>query len=324
MRMVLAAGVLFMGCAGSSTSDGGASPPAPGHFTFSVGDRVFRMEARVGASRQDVSAALERFGTGTRDRWLIASVDGAHLVLSTDRLACSLGECLAIAPADLSTLTLVTPGGMEVSLEGTPAVSTAGDAVIYPSQEGPHETDLWLTRKSGLGWGAATLLTAASSAAYNSMPALRFDGQRVLFDCGMQPYPESGGNDACQVNLDTSGFQVLARSTSLPNARFDFVQFPHDSVDGVLLQGSWPIGADSPETVWLFPASGAPVDIGRNFSNAVSPCGLRDGRFGLLWLARPENTAGLHELTLVARDGTLLGVLTPDVDVADIGIGCSD
>jgi len=285
---------------------------------------VYRIDARVGASPQDVSAQLTRFGAGTRDRWLIPSVNGAFLVLSTDRLTCSMGECLAIAPSDLSTLALVTPAGTELSIEGTPAVSNTGDAVVYPSQDGPHDVDLWLTKKTGSSWGAATLLTGASSAAYNNMPALTFDGQRVLFDCGSQPYPESGGNDACEVRLDGSGFRVVVRSTALPNARYDFVQFPHDSLDGVLFQGSWPIGAESPESIWLLPASGAPTAVGGTFTNAVSPCGLRDGRFGLLWLARAGNTAGVHELTLVARDGSLLGVLTPDVDVTDIGIGCSD
>ena len=67
-----------------------------------------------------------------------------------------------------------------------------------------------------------------------------------------------------------------------------------------------------------------PEPIGANFTNAVSPCGLRDGRFGLLWLDGPDNRAGLHELTLVAADGTLIAVLTPGIDVLDVGIGCAD
>ncbi len=324
--------VVGLGCGSTSTNDagtgggsgGGNGSTGAGHFTYGVGDKVFRIEAHVGASPQDVSAALARFGAGTRDRWLVPSVNGAHLVLSTDRLPCSMGECLTVTTADLSSLTLVTPGGTELAIEGTPAISNAGDAVIYPSQDGPHEVDLWVTRKSGATWGTATLLTGSSSAAYNNMPALTFDGQRVLFDCGSQPYPESGGNDACEVRLDGTGFRVVARPTSLPSSRQDFVQFPHDSLDGVLFQGTWPIGAEAPETVWLISPGGAPTAIGRELANAVSPCGLRDGRWGVLWLSRPANPAGVHELTLMARDGTVIGPLTPNVDVADIGIGCSD
>ncbi|MFZ5440717.1 MAG: hypothetical protein ACOZQL_11970 [Myxococcota bacterium] len=323
VALLASLGILACGSNRAPGTDGGTSSGA-GHFTYTFGDRVYRVEARVGATPEDVSAALARFGAGTRDRWLIPSHDGAWLVVSTDRLACSLGECLAIAPANVSSLALVTPGGAEVAVEGTPAVSNDGQTVVYASSDGPHELDLWQTKKAGSTWGAAVLLTGSSMAAYNNMPALTFDGQRVLFDCGAEPYPESGGNDACEVRLDGSGFRVLVRPSTLPGTRENFVQFPHDSLDGVLFQGSWPIAAETPETIWLLPASGAPTPLGRSFSNAVSPCGLRDGRWGLLWLSRPGNASGAHELSLAARDGALLGTLTPGVDVSDIGIGCSD
>ncbi len=318
--------LVLVGCgSASSSADGGPIvSTGAGHFTYGFDDKVFRIDARAGATPENVSTALARFGAGTRDRWLIPSLDGAWLVLSTDRLSCSLGECLAIAPRDLSSLSLVSPGGMEQSIEGTPAVDTTGSLIVYPSREGPHENDLWVTRKTGSTWGAPVLITGSSTAQWNNMPALSFDQQRVLFDCGADTYPESGNNDACEVKLDGSGFRVLARPSTLPNTRENFVQFPHDSLDGVLLQGSWPIAGSSPETIWLLPATGAPTPVARTFENAVSPCGLRDGRFGLLWLGRMGNAAGKHELTLAGRDGALISVLTPNLDVSDIGIGCSD
>lgn len=319
-RLWAFAAAVLSGCGGSASKDDGGS----GHFTYTFEDRVYRVEARVGATPENVSTALSRFGTPTRERWLIPSLDGAWLVLSTDRLSCSLGECLAITPRDLSSLALVTPGGVEQAIEGTPAVTRSGDAVVFSSSEGPHEVDLWLTRRSGGTWQAATLLTGSSSAAYNNMPALTFDEQRVLFDCGAETYPESGGNDACEVKLDGTGFRVLVQPSTLPGIRENFVQFAHDSLDGVLFQGSWPIDGETPETIWLLPASGAPTAFGKAFSNSVSPCGLRDGRWGMLWLERPGNASGAHELTLAARDGSLIGSLTPGVDVTDIGIGCSD
>lgn len=326
-------------CSGGAPSDAGADAapidaapidaatgtPRAGHFTYAVESRVFRIEARVGAVAEDVSAALERFGAGTRDRWLAPSPDATHLALSTDRLACSLGECLAVAPWDLSSIALVKPAGAEVSLQGIPAVLSAGSAVVYPSQEGPHEVDLWITRRGADGsWGAATLLTGGSTYAHNNMPALSFDERRVLFDCGTEPYPESGGNHACEVGLDGGGFRVVARPDALAGSRNDYLQFPHDSLDGVLVQGSWPVAGETPEIIWLVPAAGAPTPLGRMLDNSVSPCGLRDGRFGVLWLGRPGNASGAHELTLVARDGAPLGALTPGVDVSDIGVGCSD
>lgn len=310
------------GLADAVLADAGSGSGA--YFTYTFADRVYRVEARVGAPPEDLSARLERFGPGTRDRWLVPSVSGAWLVLSTDRLSCpSVGECLAVAPRDLASLEAVRPGGDEVAVVGTPAVGDAGDLLIYAAGGGPHAVDLWATRRGASDWGAAVLLTASSSRAYNGSPALGLDGLRVLFDCGASAYPEDGDNDACEVGVDGTGFRVLVGPTTLPDAREAFVQFPHDGVDGVLFQASWPIGPESPETIWLLPtAGGAPTPIGRSLSNAVSPCGLRDGRWGALWLGRPENTAGAHELTLLARDGSIAGVLTPGIDVTDIGIGC--
>ncbi|MBL8950336.1 MAG: hypothetical protein JNK82_06145 [Myxococcaceae bacterium] len=313
------------GCSGGSAVDGGTGGSGgTGQFTYTFEDRVYRVEARVGAMPENVSTRLNGFGMGARDRWLTPSVDGAWLVLSTDRISCSMGECLTVAPRDLSTLTLVAPGGTEVSLEGHAAINAAGDTIVYPSGGGPHTVDLWLTKKSGMTWQPATLLTGSSTAAFNNMPALSLDGQRVLFDCGTTRDAETGVTDACEVQLDGSGLRVVARPTTLANGRNTFVQFPHDSVDGVLFQGSWPIGAETPETIWLQGKSGAPTPIGSALTNAVSPCGLRDGRWGVLWLSRPGNTTGAHELSLMARDGGVLGALTPGVDVQDIGIGCSD
>jgi hypothetical protein len=71
------------------------------------------------------------------------------------------------------------------------------------------------------------------------------------------------------------------------------------------------------------PSSGGPLQpIGHLLNNAVSPCGLRDGRFGALWLTRPDAPVSNHEIVLMTRDGAIEAVLTPGVDVNDIGIGC--
>lgn len=327
MRFMGWVALLVAGCSGGgSAGDAGtdAGGAGAGRFTYGVQKKVYRIEARVGASPENVSAAFEKFGTGTDDRWLVPSHNGAHLAVSTDRLNCSMGECLASGPGDLSALKLVLAGGTEVVLEGIPAISNTGDTIVYPSQGGPHMRDLFVTKKTGADWSAPTLLTASSSYPFNNMPGLTFDQNRVLFDCGMTPYPEGGVNDACEVALDGSGFRVVVQSTTLPNSRQMHVQFPRDSVDGVLFESAWPLDGGSPETVWLRAGTSTPTPIGRHFNNAVSPCGLRDGRFGVLWLGRPGNTAGAHELSLASRDGTVLGALTPGVDVDDIGIGCSD
>jgi hypothetical protein len=41
-------------------------------------------------------------------------------------------------------------------------------------------------------------------------------------------------------------------------------------------------------------------------------------------LGRSGNADGKHELTLMRRSGEIEGVLTPNIDVLDVGIGCGD
>ena len=93
--------------------------------------------------------------------------------------------------------------------------------------------------------------------------------------------------------------------------------------DGKLVfEGSWPIGAgEPPETLWSRQDDADPEPaVSRTLDNTVSPCVLGDGAIVALWLGRPGGS-GVHELTWV--DGSEPVTLTPDVDVADIGIGCT-
>jgi hypothetical protein len=301
---------------------GATDPDKPLHAYYVDGDDLFRVEARAGAAPVNISSALDLLSTGTRDRFASPSLDGAWFAIVSDRGGCA-GECLIRVSGDLKTLALVRPGGIDAYVEGMTAMSPNGNTIVYPSSDGPHEIDLYRTDLADGNWSAPILLTAASTYGYNNMPAMTHDGTRVIFDCGAERYPESGATDACEVALDGSGFRKVVGPDALASARYDKVQFPHAGPDGLLFESSWPVDGDSPEIVWLLPkAGGDPVPIGKAFPNSVSPCALPDGRFFVLWLGRSGNDDGAHELTLVARDGTLISVLTPDVDVDDIGIGC--
>lgn len=307
------------GCAAS-----GALPAVTGHAYYAVGDEVFRIEATAGAAPENVSAVLSAVAPGGRDRFVSASGNGAWIVMSSEKAGCG-GECLARVPGDLSAVEPVLAGGAEVYVEGGSAIDDTGDRIVFSAKGGPHEVDLWLTERSGGAWGAPALLTDASTYTFNNMPAMNREGTHVVFDCGQNPYPEDGANDACEVARDGTGFRRVVGPDTLPDARFDKVQNPHPGPDGLLFEASWPVDGDSPELIWRLPTCGGePAPIGRAFPNAVSPCALADGRFVFLWLGRPGNAAGVHELTLADRDGALVTVLTPDVDVADIGLGCSD
>jgi hypothetical protein len=206
--------------------------------------------------------------------------------------------------------------------EGISAITDDGGTVVFASQGGPHAVDLFATTRTAEGWGEAVLLTSDSPYAYNNMPAITPEGGAVTFDCGSEPYPESGGNDACRVALDGAGFTRLLGPDALPDGRNNYVQNPHEGPAGLFFEGSWPVGDTTPETIWTLPSGASTPEPFGAFDNAVSPCALPDGRVALLWLG--GNDGGRHEIVVAEADGSGVVEITPGVDVDDIGFGCGE
>lgn len=300
---------------------GGGTPGAAGggHVTWTYGDDIFRAAVEEGAEIENVSKLL---GPGSRDRLLTQSGNGDWMVFSGERFDCG-GECLVRVSWDLTEGEAVKAGGSDVYVEGVSAVTDDGNTIVFSSKDGPHPVDLYATTRSDAGWSERVLLTADSSYAYNNMPSLGADGASVVFDCGSEPYPESGGNDACRVNLDGTGFTRLVGPDALPEARNDYVQNPHEGPNGLYFESSWTIEGNNPETIWFIPTGGStPEPFNGRFENAVGPCALPDGRVAMLWLG--GNDGGRHELVVASEDGATEIQLTPGVDVSDIGIGCGE
>ena len=299
-----------------------------GHFYYTYNDQIFRIAAQSGAVTENLSQALDsRYGaSGALDRRINASANGDWMLFEGKRFGCD--GCLIRVNKDLSAGEPVKPAGNEIFLEGLAAINATGDVVVYAASGGTgHNTyDLYKTTRSASGWGSPVLLTSGSTDAYNNMPSLSFDGARVSFDCGQQRDPESGNNAACQVGIDGADFAKLVTYQTVAGAGNKYVQNPRIGIDGVIFEAVWPIAnLGKPEVVWLLPnGSNTPTPIGQHLESAVAPCPLRDGRFGVLWLAGTGNAAGRHEMAIVNRDGTHPVSLTPGVDVVDAGIGCSD
>lgn len=290
-----------------------------GHLTWTYGDEVFRAAAEEGAETENVSRLL---GGGGRDRLLTVSPNGEWMTMSAERFDCA-GECLVRVSWDLASGEAVKAGGSDVYVNGISAITDDGNTIVYSSSGGPHDVDLWATTRSDSGWSAPLLLTGDSGYAYNNMPALGTDGASVTFDCGVEPYPESGGNDACKVQIDGTGFTRLIGPDALPDARNSYVQNPHEGPAGLFFESSWPIDGQNPETIWMLPTGeSTPVPLGARYENAVAPCALPDGRVAMLWLGGNDN--GYHELVVSEADGSASFSLTPGVDVTDIGIGCGE
>jgi hypothetical protein len=284
---------------------------------------VYRLAAQEGATPEDISLALDAIAPGVEDEWLNVAHNGAWLLISTDRFdpGCAGWPCLALMSPDLTQVEVIRVGGEFVHPSGFGAVGPSGDVIVYPAGGGPHELDLWsLLRFDGV-WTGPTLLTAESPYAWNSQPAIGWGDSLALFDCGDEPYG-AAGTAICEVAVDGSGFAVMFAPDRLPgtNVALHHASYvpPVPGLPGrIVFESSW-----NGEQVWQAERGGEIAVINAAFTNDNSPCVLPDGRIVSLWLNRPENPAGYHEIKVMSPDGSAYYMALTGVDVLDGGIGC--
>lgn len=295
--------------------------PAENSFiTFRLSDgHIYRIRPEAGAQPVDLTLALNSLSPGTEDESVSASPDGRWLAVVTDRFGIGGGwPGLAVVPADLSSGQAVRVDGEVIHPEGAVAIASGGNLVIYSVGDGPHTRDLWAARRVNGVW-SATLLTANSPYAFNSQPAVSADGTRVLFNGGNEPF-STGSEAICEVRVDGSGFRRVVTNVQRPAGSSPGALHHADyASDGsIIFEADW-----TGEQIWRLPAgSTQPVRIS-SATNDNSPCVLADGRIVSLWLNRPGNATGVHELTIRSANGTLLATLLPGIDVEDIGISCA-
>ena len=313
---ILALVILLTPCA--------APAQQPGQITYRLqtGSDVFSVAAMPGATPQNVSQALEAIAPGS-DIWLSISPDGEWLLLNTERFdpGCAGFACLAILSRDLQSRELVRPGGTLIHPDGLSAVASGGNLIVYEAGDGPHTRDLWAVSRSGGGWSMPALLTGSSPYQYNSLPAISGDGSRVVFDCGDQPFG-GPGTGVCEVGTAGSGFRVVLTIADHPPGFMDTgaLHSPHYAPDGsIVFEADW-----DGERIWRLPLGATvPVKVaGDQFPNDNTPCVLLDGRIASLWLNRPGNPSGLHELKVMAADGSSFFMVLTGVDLLDGGLGC--
>lgn len=288
-------------------------------YTVQSGD-LYRIEVSAGATPENLSLALDSLSPGAGDEWVNTSPDGNWLLVSSERFhsSCVGWACLAVVQGDLATGAAVEIGG-EVVHGDFGAIASNGRRIVWSANGGNHAIDLWTSHHDGAGWGAAQLLTAASSYAFNAQPALSEDGKRVVFDCGDAPYA-AAGTAICEVGVDATGFRVvltpLQGGGTASNALHHADYAPGG---GIVFEGQW-----DGEQIWrLAPGSTTPTKVTAAFNNDNSPCVLADGRIVSLWLDRAGGQ-GYHELKVMAADGSGYQMILLGVDILDGGLGCSN
>ena len=296
-----------------------------GHVTYTLEGDVFRLATVPGARPENISALITPKGARQRDRRLNTSANGAFYVFETGNVdsACNGTSCLAIAPGSApAEALLVLEGGNRIEgAANLSAVSNDGTVVLFAASGSAHPRDLFVTRRTGAAWSAAAALTGASTFDWNDLAAIHPDGTRVLFDCGSAPEASEGGS-VCEVGIDGAGFKTVVTSADAPATvtHKGAVHHASYSPDGsVVFEANW-----DGERIWR-KAGKVVTDLSTSaFANDNSPCVLPDGRIVSLWLDRPGNAGGAHEIKVMGAQGDGAFLLLTGSDVSDVGIGCGN
>ncbi len=287
-------------------------PPGTGRVLYRNPDGFRLIPAKAGSASALVAPMLNRISPGSDGRMNMGA-DGT-LVSESSRFGCS-DPCLAIYAPDLASGERVLAAGQPVRnmRDVTPAVAGDGKIIVHGGRAN-HGADLYVTTKGAGGWSASRLITQSSTHTYNFKPSVSADLSKVAFDCGNDPYAANGSN-ICEVNIDGTGFRTVLTPSSVGGRN---TYSPAYARDGSLVFE----GEASGEQIWRLRPGGPPVRINGAYSNDNTPCVLPNGKIASLWLNRPGNPSGNHELKIMNADGTGMEMLVTGVNIVDTGLGC--
>ncbi|MBN1564565.1 MAG: right-handed parallel beta-helix repeat-containing protein [Anaerolineae bacterium] len=294
---------------------------------------IYRVVAEPGAEPESLTLALDALAPrsgdpaiNTVDEWVNISPDGQWLLISTERFdpECEGWACLVLLPSDVSRYEVIRAGGAVIHAEGFSAVGRGGRIIVYPASGGPHAVDLWAIARAEDGtWSDPILLTGDSPYNWHGHPAINDYGPSSTFDCGDAAYGQEV-TAICSVMHDGSYFSV-----DLTPENGELGTALHHPSRASLATSAFVFEADwgNTERIWiaLWDMDQAQFisTLGKeDFTNDNSPCLLPDDRIASLWLNRPGNDPGYHELKVMEPDGSDYFMLVTDSDVLDTGLGC--
>lgn len=277
--------------------------PTVQYITFGDYDgNVYRIEATPDATPENLSDRLDALGSVWPDERINVSPNGAWYLINTERFEdpCHGWACLALVDADFTTAEVLQTGAGVLHSAANFAVGNGGDLVIFNQDD---TDDLFVTRRTNGLWSTPVAITSASPYAYHSMPAIRSDDTRVLFNCGASFYGYNETN-ICEVGVDGTGFQVIAEyGGELYN-----LMHPDYDVDGgyVFEADDMTYKVDAPGgTPYPYAVTGSDQDN--------SPCVLPDGNVAIV------DYTDRHGLKVWTPSGHF--ALTLETDIGDV-IGC--
>lgn len=284
-------------------------------ITYLYNDELYRIAALPGADPENISDTLDAISSGADDS-INVSPNGEWYLISSQRFHadCDGWACLTISNSDFSHNEVIISNGSVIHGEGPSAVNSAGNSIVYSYENEVHIRDLWsVTRKAGQ-WSAPLLLTEASPFQYNTVPAISNEGDRVIFECGNEPYLNKS---ICEVKLDGTGFRVVFT----PDSHYMAARTPDYAPDGTIV-AEIDVTEQGESIYKIVPDTGQITPVNLEFTNDNSPCLLSNGNIVSLWLDR-EGGNGVHELKVMDNSGSGYFMLLTDIDIEDVILGCA-
>lgn len=282
--------------------------------TYMYNGELYRISAVNGASPENISARLNLISSGNDDS-INVSPNGQWYLISSERFHndCVGWECLTLLNSTLSTHEVVISNGSVVH-GGVGAVSSTGDDIVYTSGDGTHVRDLWYISRQSINWSTPLQITGASPFQYNNVPSISAEGDKVIFECGDEPY---ANKSICEVNLDGSGFRTIFR----PDTQYRAARTPDYAPDGTIVAELDSVQYG--ESIFRIDSdTGKITPINLNFTNDNSPCVLGNGSIVSLWMNR-EGGNGIHEIKIMDSNGYKYFMLLNNIDVIDEILGCA-
>ncbi len=321
-------------CGGSDSEQPGTNPPIGdlvgdpgGGVTFLVDGVIFRLDASNPLDIVNVTDRLDSLSPvgSPDDESPAVSRNGLWTTITTNRFGCE-DDCLVVLNQDISVGERVLIGGAnQVQPDDRAAISNSGNLIVFSEESSSpdREVDLFAITRQGNTWSTPIVLTGGSTETYNLLPVLSPDSQRVLFDCGDDPFSQ-GGTSICSVAVNGTGFVKEIDSVNNPlNFSGEFLAHHGDYfADGTIaFEADWDDGG---EQIWVLrPGAATPTVVAPQFSNDNTSCVLPGGYIASLWLQRDAGN-GDHELKVMAPDASEFSVVTPFVDIEDVGMSCHE